>query len=542
MSLSNSALKTLCTLLNQSLQTQGVTVQVSHRDRQLYFLLEGETLPAESRYVPYLRHGFQTLQQSPAWQPGQSLAEFGELQGVTIYGRIQGQKQVGWTASFPLGAAPEAVQANGANGANGATRGGAAGSTSGSTSGSVQENPQQQTTARTAVKTPAPTTTQTAAQTAATPSQDPAASSPPRGASSAAPIAEAEAEMETLALTPESILAPDLFVAYPQGAADPRYPRSNPDPAPTPEFSPAPPPSAATPLATPGPTSQTAAWDLVEEDTAVQELLRLELPTLMSESDRVLDRPPQTAQAAAHQERSGAEGDAQALPSPSLSSALSDLEAQIAGAQIAGTPIAGAPIAGAPIAGVTEADPPLTETLDLDGLAPIAANHTPNSAKDGSEESQSEESQNEAARSVQTRLDSPPFASHPPESPSSPADLPLPDMSPLEPLQSVASNPDRPVDSTPTPSPLPPLDSASPSASTPAPLPTNSAPDPNPGFPWDDSEETDELPEQTHLLGRQGLVATVLMVLLVVLGVGTGGCYLLFLHQQSSTLAAVHTQ
>lgn len=103
MSLSNSALKTLCTLLNQSLQTQGVTVQVSHRDRQLYFLLEGETLPAESRYVPYLRHGFQTLQQSPAWQPGQSLAEFGELQGVTIYGRIQGQKQVGWTASFPVG-------------------------------------------------------------------------------------------------------------------------------------------------------------------------------------------------------------------------------------------------------------------------------------------------------------------------------------------------------------------------------------------------------------------------------------------------------
>ncbi|WP_353258217.1 hypothetical protein [Prochlorothrix hollandica] len=205
MSPSAKTLQVLATMLNRGLKPRGVVVRVSYRDRHLHFLLEGSPLPSEAVYTPLLHQGFTVLQASAAWQEGQPLAEFKSLAGVIIYGRVRGQKQIGWTSRFSLDGAI------------------------------IPDSPQGQ--------------------------LSPEASSA---------VLEEE---ETLALTPEAILAPDLFGA---AANVPLVvPAAEPYPV-TDDLSPGLPTLVLDAPASRSSPPPAPAWDLVEDNTAVQELLQLD--------------------------------------------------------------------------------------------------------------------------------------------------------------------------------------------------------------------------------------------------------------------------
>ncbi|MGA1601906.1 MAG: hypothetical protein ACO4CG_06420, partial [Prochlorothrix sp.] len=276
MAFSQTALKTLHTLLNQSLQAQGVQVQITQRDRQLHFLLEGQTVSPRDRYVALIQQGFQKLQRSEAWQPGQVLSEFQQLEGVTLYGRVQGQTQVDWTASFPLGTHLES-----------------------SPSLSQNQIPKPQSTQLQSEQSRSEQSQSTQSQS----EQSQSAKSQSAKSLQQAPQAEPDPEPEML--NPEAILAPGLFPASSPTISSPEP--SNPSPrspivppyrSPVPLSHPAPsdPPTTlsspthstaqATDHGTTGNnalenrTTSSDPWDLVEEDTALQELFRLDLPKL----------------------------------------------------------------------------------------------------------------------------------------------------------------------------------------------------------------------------------------------------------------------
>lgn len=91
----------IATLLNRTLNPRGVTAQTRLQDGLLQVLLEAPQLPSQEQWVPFIQQGMTNLG-APV------------IRQVQIYGRQQGQQQVGWQQAIALQAPPTPYNAVGA--------------------------------------------------------------------------------------------------------------------------------------------------------------------------------------------------------------------------------------------------------------------------------------------------------------------------------------------------------------------------------------------------------------------------------------------